>query len=451
MYFALVIVPRHNDLSGDTPLPHHNASPLARWSREHWVLTGLCASLGVLVVTIIPGFASAMRGQDDASHRTTLSLPLPPLAGKAAAQAAGSAWQVVQVQSGQTLGTLFEEMGVPASVMHQVLEMPSARALSRLRAGAEIAFDLGQAGELRGLRFERDEASRVELQVADGKIKEKIIERPLERRVMVASGEITSSLYAAGAKAGLSNAAINQMANAFSYDIDFTQDLRDGDRFQVVYEELWRDGERLRSGGVVAASFVNRGKEYTALRYERNGKEEYFDLTGRPLKKSFMRMPIEFARISSRFNPNRRHPVLGTVRAHKGVDYAAGTGTPIMAAGEARVSFVGWQNGYGRTVVLDHGRGYTTLYGHMSRFGKYKTGQRVSQGTVIGYVGMTGLASGPHLHYEFRVNGVHRDPLTVTMPKPEPLTGTALAQFRAATAPAVAQLKRVEGVRLAAR
>jgi len=358
---------------------------------------------------------------------------------------------VVQVQSGQTLGAVFEQMGVPASVMHLVLEVPSARALSRLRAGAEIAFDLSQGGELRGLRFERDEASRVELQLAGGKIKESIIERPLERRVMVASGEITSSLYAAGAKAGLSNAAINQMANAFSYDIDFTQDLRDGDHFQVVYEELWRDGERLRSGGVVAASFVNRGKEHTALRYVQNGKEEYFDLTGRPLKKSFMRMPIEFARISSRFNPNRRHPVLGTVRAHKGVDYAARTGTPIMAAGEARVSFVGWQNGYGRTVVLDHGRGYTTLYGHMSRFGDYKTGQRVGQGAVIGFVGMTGLASGPHLHYEFRVNGVHRDPLTVTMPKPEPLTGTALAQFRAATAPAMAQLKRVEGVRLAAR
>jgi murein DD-endopeptidase MepM/ murein hydrolase activator NlpD len=268
---------------------------------------------------------------------------------------------------------------------------------------------------------------------------------------MVASGEITSSLYAAGAKAGLSNAAINQMANAFSYDIDFTQDLRDGDRFQVVYEEIWRDGERLRSGGVVAASFVNRGKEFTALRYQRNGKDEYFDLSGRPLKKSFMRMPIEFARISSRFNPRRKHPVLGTVRAHKGVDYAAGTGTPIMAAGDARVSFVGWQNGYGRTVVLDHGNGTTTLYGHMSRFGKYKTGSRVSQGAIIGYVGMTGLASGPHLHYEFRVKGVHRDPLTVTMPKPDPLAGAELARFRAATAPAMAQLKRVEGVRLAAR
>ncbi|MBP6627190.1 MAG: peptidoglycan DD-metalloendopeptidase family protein, partial [Arenimonas sp.] len=419
--------------------------------REHWVLAGLFVSLGGLVLTIIPGFASAMRGQDDGLSRSTLSLPLPPLAGTAAA-AASSSWQLVQVQSGQTLGAVFEQMGVPASVMHAVLEQASARGpLSRLRAGAEIGFDLDADGALRGLRFDRDEGSKVELSLAGGTITETIIERPLESRVMVASGEITSSLYADGAKAGLSNAAINQMANAFSYDIDFTQDLRDGDRFQVVYEEIWRDGERLRSGGVIAASFLNRGKEYTALRYQRNGKDEYFDLSGRPLKKSFMRMPIEFARISSRFNPNRRHPVLGTVRAHRGVDYAAGTGTPIMAAGDARVSFVGWQNGYGRTVVLDHGNGTTTLYGHMSRFGKYKTGSRVQQGTVIGYVGMTGLASGPHLHYEFRIKGVHRDPLTVTMPKPEPLTGGELARFRAATAPAMAQLKRVEGVRLAAR
>jgi murein DD-endopeptidase MepM/ murein hydrolase activator NlpD len=431
-------------------LHHHESSPLGRWSREHWVLASLFVFLALLIVTIVPGFASAMRSAN-ANERATLSLPLPPLVGKAAEAAGSSAWQVVRVQSGQTLGAVFEQMGVPASVMHRVLEQPSARTLSRLRAGAELGFDLGNDGQLRGLRFERDEASRVELTLAGEKIKENVIERPLERRVMVASGEITSSLYAAGAKAGLSNAAINQMANAFSYDIDFTQDLRDGDRFQVVYEEIWRDGERLRSGGVVAASFVNRGKEFTALRYQRNGKDEYFDLSGRPLKKSFMRMPIEFARISSRFNPNRRHPVLGTVRAHKGVDYAAGTGTPIMAAGDARVSFVGWQNGYGRTVVLDHGNGTTTLYGHMSRFGRFKTGSRVTQGATIGYVGMTGLASGPHLHYEFRVKGVHRDPLTVTMPKPDPLAGAELARFRAATAPAMAQLKRVEGVRLAAR
>lgn len=414
------------------------------------MLASLLACLGTLVITIVPGLANAMREPADAAPRTTLSLPLPPLAAPVAG-AATEAWQVVRVQSGQTLGAVFAQMGVPATVMHRILALPSAKGLSRLRAGAELGFDLGTGGELRGLRFDRDEAARIELRLAGDGFEETIIERPIERRVLMASGGIDSSLYAAGLRAGLGDAVINQMANAFSYDIDFTQDLRDGDSFKVVYEELWRDGERLRSGGVIAASFTNRGTEYTALRYERNGKMEYFDLSGRPLKKSFMRMPIEFARISSRFNPRRRHPVLGTVRAHRGVDYAAVTGTPIMAAGDGRISFAGWQNGYGRTIIIDHGRGHTTLYAHMSRLGRYRVGQSVQQGATIGYVGATGLASGPHLHYEFRVNGAHRDPLTVTMPKPDPLVGAELAAFRAATAPAMAQLQRVGGVRLAAR
>ncbi|KFN49595.1 peptidoglycan DD-metalloendopeptidase family protein [Arenimonas composti] len=432
----------------------YRVSPLRRWSREHWILAGLGLSLGALVATIVPGLANAVEGTShDVDARTTLALPLPPLAAvDADAADTGPLWQTVHVRSGQTLGAVFEEMGVPATVMHRVLEIPAAKGpLSRLREGAELAFEFGDDGQLRGLRFDRDEANRIELRIDAEAITQTLIERPLERRIMIASGEITSSLYADGARAGLSNNAINQMANAFSYDIDFSRDLRDGDQFQVVYEELWRDGERVRAGDVVAASFVNRGTEYTALRFERNGKYEFFDHTGRPLKKSFMRMPIEFARLSSRFNPNRRHPILGTVRAHRGVDYAASPGTPIMSAGDGRVSFVGWQNGYGRTVVVDHGRGHTTLYAHMSRFGSYKVGQQVQQGGVIGYVGSTGLASGPHLHYEFRVNGAHRDPLTVTMPKPEPLTGAELARFQAATAPAMAQLRRIGGVRLASR
>src|SRR5690606_1770113 len=170
---------------------------------------------------------------------------------------------------------------------------------------------------------------------------------------------------------------------------------------------------------------------------------------GRPLKKAFIRMPIPYARITSGFSKARKHPVLGRTRAHQGVDYGAGTGTPIHAAGDARVSFVGWKGGYGRTVVLDHGKGYTTLYAHMSRFGKYKPGATIKQGTVIGYVGASGLVTGPHLHYEFRINGVHRNPLTVTMPPPEPLKGAALVAFQASTAPVVARMQQVEQVRYA--
>ncbi|KAA2284227.1 peptidoglycan DD-metalloendopeptidase family protein [Arenimonas fontis] len=428
-------------------------SPLSRWSHRHWLLAGLLVFLTALVATIVPGLAKATRKPPAQTGLATVELPLPAPAALPAPDArAAEEWLPVTVEAGQTLGGVFEELELPASLMYEALDVPGMREpLVRLRAGAVLEFQLGGKDGLRALRFERDEASRVELRRQEGRFVARVIERPLERRVMTASGEITSSLYAAGHRAGLGDAVIHQMANAFSYDIDFTQDLRVGDSFKVIYEEIWRDGERLRSGGVVAASFTNRGKEFTAVRWERNGKMEYFDLEGRPLKKSFMRMPIEFARISSRFNPRRKHPVLGTVRAHKGVDYAAATGTPIMAAGDGRVSFAGWQNGYGRTVIIDHGKGVTTLYAHMSRLGKHKVGQRVQQGSIIGYVGATGLASGPHLHYEFRVNGVHRDPLTVTMPKPDPLTGAELAAFRAATAPAVAQLKRVGGVQLASR
>ena len=428
-------------------------SPLSRWTHRHWLLASLLAFSAALVVTIIPGLANATRGTQATHDFTTIELPLPAATELFAGEApAAEHWLPVTIESGQTLGGVFAELGLPASLMYQALEVPGMREpLVRLRAGAVLEFQLGGEDGLQALRFERDEAAKVELRREDGKFVAHVIERPLERRVMTATGEITSSLYAAGQQAGLSDAVINQMANAFSYDIDFTQDLRTGDSFKVIYEEIWREGERLRSGGVVAASFTNRGKEFTAVRWERNGKAEYFDLEGRPLKKSFMRMPIEFARISSRFNPNRKHPVLGTTRAHRGVDYAAATGTPIMAAGDGRVSFTGWQNGYGRTVIIDHGNGTTTLYGHMSRLGKYKVGQRVQQGAIIGYVGSTGLATGPHLHYEFRVKGVHRDPLTVTFPKPEPLNGSEMVAFRAATAPAVARLQQLGGKQLASR
>ncbi len=412
------------------------------------MLASLFACLGALIAAIVPGFASALRAPE--IGRTTLALALPPPPkSRPIATAPVSTWQTVRVESGETLGEIFERLDLPASTMQRLLDHPGAKKpLTRLRAGEEFAFDMPAPGELRAIRFDRGEDARVELHLDGDKVREKVAERAVERRVQIASGEIRSSLYAAGAKAGLSNAIINEMANVFSYDIDFAQDLREGDHFSVVYEEIWRDGERLRNGGIVATSFTNRGKRYTAVRFERDGKPEYFSAEGRPLKKSFMRMPIEFARITSGFGA-RRHPILGRMRMHTGVDYAAGTGTPIMAAGDARVSFAGWKSGYGRTIILDHGRGYSTLYGHMSRLGKYKTGARVGQGQVIGYVGASGLATGPHLHYEFRIGGVHRNPLSVTMPPPEPLRGAMMAKFKQASAPAMAQLQMLDGKKLA--
>ena len=410
----------------------------------------LAGALAVRLGSIVPALDGAME-REAQPERVTQAIALPPPVAADVASEPRNDWQTVRIASGQTLGSVFADLGLPASTMHRLLEVPEASQMaSRLRVGSELAFEIGANGELKGLRFDQDESKRVQLAVSEAGIEREVIERPVERRVVIAGGTIKSSLFADGAKAGLSAAVMNDMVKALQYDIDFAQDLREGDAFQIVYEELWREGERLRDGGVVAVNFVNSGKPYTAVRFEREGNAEFFDLDGRPLRKSFMRTPIEFARLSSGFGA-RRHPVLGRMRMHKGVDYAAPTGTPIFAAGDARVKFAGWQNGYGRTVVLDHGNGITTLYGHMSRLGSYRVGQRVQQGRTIGYVGASGLATGPHLHYEFRVNNVHRNPLTVTMPKPEPLTGPALAEYRRATAPALAQLKRIEGFQLAAR
>ncbi len=414
------------------------------WTRRHWIHASLFATIGALAATIVPGFSNSIEPLLPASH-ATLALPLPPLSAARRSETPGDSWQILRVEPGQTLSNLFETAGVPATVMHRVLEHPGTReVLTRLRPGAEIAFDLPVNGQLRALRFDRDANHRVELSMQGEQIREKVLERATTRRTVVASGEIRSSLYASATKAGLSPSAINTMTDEiFKYDIDFSKDVQPGDRFSVVMDETWREGERIDTSKILAATFSTGGKTYTGFRYERDGKFEYFDIDGRPLKKSFIRMPIQFARLSSTFGA-RRHPVLGSMRMHKGVDYAARTGTPIMAAGDARVQFAGTQRGYGNVVILDHGRGYTTLYGHMSRFGNVKTGQRVNQGTVIGYVGSTGMSTGPHLHYQFRVNGEHRNPLSVTMPPPEPLKGAELAAFRAQTSPAMARIQGME-------
>ncbi len=414
------------------------------------LIYALAAGMAITVLSIIPALDGAIDEQVN-GERLTRVIPLPALAAAAGAPAVREEWQTVRIESGQTLGGVFAGLGLSTQTMHRILEVPEAKQMaSRLRVGSELAFDITPEGELKRLRFDENDSRRVQLAVTDTGITRNVIERPMERRVVIAGGSIRSSLFADGAKAGLGIGVMSEMVKALQFDIDFAQDLREGDAFQIVYEELWREGERLRDGGVVAVNFINQGKAYTAVRFEREGRAEYFDLDGRPLRKSFMRTPIEFARLSSGFGA-RRHPVLGRMRMHNGVDYAAPTGTPIFAAGDARVKFAGWQNGYGRTVVLDHGNGITTLYAHMSRLGGYRVGQRVRQGTTIGFVGASGLATGPHLHYEFRVNNVHRNPLTVTMPKPEPISGPAMAEFRRATAPALAQLKRIEGFQVATR
>ncbi|MGY0613063.1 MULTISPECIES: M23 family metallopeptidase [unclassified Luteimonas] len=423
-----------------------------RWSRRQWAHASLIATAGALLLAIVPGFNTAV----DVPHSarlTTLSLSLPALPVQPEPEAAAANWMPVTVEKGQTLGAIFDELGIPASTMHALLEQPGARdALTRLRPGVQLGFafnpapENGGRGSLHALRYDRGEAERVELALDAGKVVETVIERPIEVRTSVVSGKVGRSLFHSARKLGLSGSSINMLTDEiFQYDIDFNTDVTQNDRFSVVVEQVYREGELLRTGKVLAAVFTAKNKPFTAFRFEQDGKTEYYNAEGRPLKKSFIRMPIQYARLSSRFG-SRRHPVSGNVRQHKGVDYAARTGTPIMAAGDARVQFKGWRGGYGNTVILDHGRGYTTLYAHMSGFGNIRQGQRVSQGTVIGRVGTTGLSTGPHLHYEFRINGVHRNPLQHTMPEPEPLKGVALAAFHAQTGPALARIRTVEDI-----
>ena len=425
-------------------MPHPIAkNALDRWSHKHWLLAGLFAFLGTTLIAIVPGFANAMRQPASKVARTTLALPLPP-SSKAAGAESASGWQFVRVRSGQTLGAVFAEQHQPSALMNRILQASSSdNALTHLREGQEFAFNLDADNHLKAFRYDRDDNNRVELTVANDQVSEKVTPRQVEHRIEVTAGTITSSLYADGARVGLSNAAINEMANIFKYDIDFVEDLRDGDQFQVVYDDIYRDGQRVGNGGIVGATFINRGKRFTAFRFEHGGQVEYFDENGSPLKKTLLRIPIEFARLTSTFGM-RNHPILGRMRMHKGVDYAAPSGTPIMAAGDARVKFLGWKNGYGRCVELDHGQGRSTFYGHMSAWGKYSIGQHVNQGAIIGYVGMSGLATGPHLHYEFRVNETQVNPLSVTMPKPLPLAGNELVAFRLTTAPAIAKLQLLE-------
>ncbi len=432
-------------------LPGLNGTFTGRWTRRQWAHASLFATLGALVAAVVPGFSGPAAGTLQASlsaPRITQALVLPALPRASRQDHAHDNWRQVTVESGQTLGRIFEDLGLPASSMHRLLDAAEDRSLlTRLHPGAVLGFDIAAEGQLRALRYERDDIHQVELSLVGDEVRQRVIERPVTTRTVVVSGEVGKSLFWSARKQGLPGRSINQLTDEiFQYDIDFSSDVVASDRYSVVVEQLWREGELLRTGNIQAATFTVRGKPHSAFRFERDGKAQYYTAEGRPLKGAFIRMPVQYTRISSRFTKARKHPVLGRTRAHQGVDFAAGTGTPIKAAGNARVAFVGWKGGYGRTVILDHGRGYTTLYGHLSGFGKIKKGQHVSQGTVIGRVGSTGLATGPHLHYEFRINGVHRNPLAVTMPPPEPLHGAQLAEFRSQTGPALARIRKVEDI-----
>jgi len=403
-----------------------------RWHRERLVLASTALLITLLSGFLMPAWASAMRPAPMPEAHALLALPLPRAASLPAVPTVDD-WQVVRVQPGQTLSDIFNGRGLSMTDLQNVMDAAGSAksALHNIHPGQEFDFLLDSDGTLKGLRFDQDEANRATIRLDGAAAAVTTQKRDMDLREQVAHGVIRSNLYAAGDQAGMNAAMVGKLADLFKYDIDFVQDLRAGDSFTVIYDDVYRDGMRYGEGDITAAEFTNQGKRYTAYRFKKaDGTYGWFSEDGRPIEKSFLRIPVDFTRISSRFSAGRMHPILGRMRAHKGVDYAAPSGTPIHAAGDGVVKYRGWERGYGNFVLIQHSNSISTAYGHMSRFAKEKVGQRVRQGQVIGYVGMTGLATGPHLHYEFRVNGVQRNPQTVTLPKPEILPAAQLARFK---------------------
>lgn len=336
-----------------------------------------------------------------------------------------------RIQRGDTVASLLARLQINDAEATQILRNnPQAKALYQLIPGRTVRATADADGKLVSLRYlNASTLVSVDRTTDTFLIKQELVQ--LERRVLMKSAEIRNSLFGATDAAGLSDTVATQIAEIFSTDIDFHRDLRKGDRFSVVYEVFYDRGEPVKSGRVLAAEFINQGKAYQAVYFDYADNEGgYYTPDGKNLRKQFLRSPLEFSRITSGFTNARFHPVLQTWRAHKGIDYGAPTGTRVKATADGVVDIAGRQGGYGNVVVLRHQTKYTTWYGHLSGMAPgLRKGKRVAQGEVIGFVGATGMATGPHLHYEFRINDVHQNPLHVAMPAAPPITSAQKPKF----------------------
>jgi murein DD-endopeptidase MepM/ murein hydrolase activator NlpD len=378
------------------------------------------------------------------SARLHYSLPLPapdPALEQAIAGAVPEAepveWESVIIKSGDTLASIFSRKGISSTTTHKIATLnEQTRKLRYIQPGDEIKLLLDEQRGIRQMKYIPDITRTLLIQRnEDQSYSSKIINYQLDAYPVYREGIIDSSLFEAAANADIPEDVIMDLVAIFGWDLDFSLDIRSGDRFGIVYEELYKDDVKIRNGRILSAEFVNNGKTYRAVYYtDPSGNSDYYAPDGKSMRKAFLRSPVEFSRISSRFSNKRWHPVLSKWRSHKGVDYAAARGTPVRASGDGKITFAGTKGGYGRLVVIQHGGRYTTAYGHLHRYANgARSGKKVKQGQIIGYVGSSGLATGPHLHYEFRVNGVHRNPLTVKLPEAQPVNAAYLDNFEEQT------------------
>ena len=416
--------------------------------------TAVAACFAALLIVLAPGEESADNSEQTAAapnpEETTLpgsdvwrvSKPTAPEPVSPIAQTEAEPvelppqeqpWLDQVVKKGDNLSLIFQRAGFNKGDVHQVVTgSAEGKSLARIYPGQVISFQSDESGELAAVRVVRSPLETVTYRKGDKGFSSEVTTRTPETRESWATAEITSSLFMAGEEAGLSYTTIMDLATIFGGVIDFVQDPRQGDTIQVVYEELYLDDKKYDNGAIIAASFTNQGKTYNAFRYiDASGDANYYNEDGVSMRKAFLLAPVDFTRISSNFNLRRLHPIYKTTRPHRGTDYAAPTGTPVYAAGDGRVVKAGYTGANGNYVFVQHGDQYVTRYLHLNKR-LVKAGQRVGQSQVIGTVGSTGAATGPHLHYEFLVNGVHKDPRSIhkTLPKARTLEKNEMTAFR---------------------
>ncbi|HAT42084.1 MAG TPA: peptidase M23 [Rheinheimera sp.] len=425
-------------------------------AKHRFLIAGLVTSLSILL--LIPSDpAEASKDSEktalEVGKRYSLAVPvatesLPQHAESTLPKEDNSLeWLQVEVKKGDNLGAIFKRGKSDTATMQTILDSDKlAKSLTRLYPGEVVEFGYNSKNELQELRYNVNNLKTLVVSLKDGKFVAKQLQKEIETRTEVVTGIISGSFWASAVAAGLNEGQIIDLANIFGYDIDFALDIRSGDTFSVMFERQYAEGQFVGNGAILAAQFQNQGQTYQAVRHTDGS---YYKADGGSMRQAFLRAPVNFRYVSSNFNPRRLHPVLGTIKAHNGVDYVAPMGTPIMAAGDGKVIESAMKGANGNYVVIQHSNGIVTKYLHLSKR-DVKKGDKVKQGDIVGRLGATGRVTGAHLHYEFVVGGVHRDPRTVKLPQAEPLQGVARVEFTKQAKQYIAQLKAHERVTLAA-
>ena len=338
--------------------------------------------------------------------------------------------QIHQVKKGDSLSVIFEDKKVPLNLAYKIFDFDRNNLLSSIIPGDVMEFNY-IGSDLYSIEIVKDDINSIVINIKEG-ISIQKIKKETHIITSYSFGTVNNSFYKSAINVGIPDSIIMDFAYIFGWDIDFIFDVRNGDKFSVIYEAEYSEGEKISSGDIVLAEFINKDKKYLAQRFfDKEQGKQYFNENGENVKKAFLRAPLDFAYISSHFNPNRMHPILHKIKAHNGVDYAAKRNTPIMASGDGVISFLGRQSGYGRTIEIKHGGNIKTLYAHLEKFeNKLKVGNKIKQGDIIGYVGDSGQATGPHLHFEFWQGDVRTDPVKVKLPSANPVDPSQKDEFK---------------------